>query len=301
MAASCPGPLRILSAPCSTGQEAYSLAATLACAGIPLPDFSIDAYDISHTALAVAERGVYPARALDNIPADLQAACGTLQNQHWHMHEELRGRIRFQRRNLADPDALDNESGYHLILCRNLFIYLHAAARDHLAESLSKALLPGGRLIVGAGDRVPELNTRFSAVTPATSFGFTHKPPATPPAALPVAISFAPWNPPKKRVSSFALPVLKSENYAGPETAAEFYRRALEYKEHGNDRQAERRCRQALYLAPGYLPALELLQTLWHMHPNPRLRRALTARILRVRMESETLLRSQRLAEGETA
>ena len=76
----------------------------------------------------------------------------------------------------------------------------------------------------------------------------------------------------------------------------------LEYKERGNDRQAERRCRQALYLAPGYLPALELLQTLWHtMHPNPRLRRALTARILRVRMESETLLPAQRLAEGETA
>jgi hypothetical protein len=69
----------------------------------------------------------------------------------------------------------------------------------------------------------------------------------------------------------------------------EFYRRAMEYKEHGNLRQAERRCRQALYLAPGYLPALELLQFLWQVHPNARLRRALTARIHRVRGESGAL------------
>jgi hypothetical protein len=156
-------------------------------------------------------------------------------------------------------------------------------------------------LIVGAGDRVPELNARFAAVTPATSFGFTHKSPAPPSIASRAAISSAAWEPQKTRIPSFALPVLKPDDYAAPATAAEFYRRALEYKERGNDRQAERRCRQALYLAPGYLPALELLQTLWHMHPNSRLRRALKARILRVRMESETLLPAQRLAEGETA
>ena len=104
-----PGRLRILSAPCSTGQEAYSLAATLLCAGIPSSAFNIDAFDISHTALAVAQRGVYPAGALEHVPGDLQAACGTLQNQHWHMRDELRSRIRFERRNLADAGALGNE------------------------------------------------------------------------------------------------------------------------------------------------------------------------------------------------
>jgi hypothetical protein len=82
-----------------------------------------------------------------------------------------------------------------------------------------------------------------------------------------------------------------------PANAAEFYRRAMEYKEHGNVRQAERRCRQALYLAPGFLPALELLQTLWHVHPNARLRRALNARIQRVRTESEISLGSQTIGE----
>ena len=52
-------------------------------------------------------------------------------------------------------------------------------------------------------------------------------------------------------------------------------------------RQAERRCRQALYLAPAYLPALELLETLWQLHPSARLRRALQERISRLRRNNE--------------
>ena len=67
------------------------------------------------------------------------------------------------------------------------------------------------------------------------------------------------------------------------DTVAELYQRALHHQQTGNLRSAERRCRQALYLAPAYLPALELLQSLWNHHPNPRLRHALTARILRTR------------------
>jgi chemotaxis protein methyltransferase WspC len=287
------GPLRILSAPCSTGQEAYSLAATLLCAGIPSTDFNIDAFDISHTALAVAQRGVYPAGTLEHVPEDLRAACGTLQNQHWHMRDELRTCLRFDRRNLADSAALGDEPRYHLILCRNLFIYLHAKTRAILAESLSRVLLPGGRLIVGAGDRVPELNALFTPLNPAASFGFTHKPVVTSRA------SAAPLQPVKAGVPRFILSIPKPEEQPAPATAVEFYRRAVEYKERGNVRQAERRCRQALYLAPGYLPALELLQALWHMHPNARLRRALKARIQRVRVESEMFLGTQHQAEGE--
>lgn len=293
LAAGYSGPLRILSAPCSTGQEAYSLAATLLCAGIPSSAFNIDAFDISHTALAVAERGIYSAGALAHVRGDLRATCGKLENQHWHMRDNLRSLIRFERRNLADPDALGNEPRYHLILCRNLFIYLHAQARATLAESIRRILLPGGRLIVGAGDRVAELNARFTPLNPAASFGFTHKPAFTPHTPAPSL------QPSKARLPRFSLPLSKTEDPAVPTTAVEFYRRAVEYKERGNVRQAERRCRQALYLAPGYLPALELLQALWHLYPNPRLRRALKARIQRVRTESEMSQGEQYQAGGE--
>jgi hypothetical protein len=194
----------------------------------------------------------------------------------------LRDRIRFERRNLILEDALDAGAGYHLILCRNLFIYLNAKARAVLADSLSRVLLRGGRLIVGAGDRVAELNARFAPIKPAAGFAFVHRT-LVPARAItrrvqnfPAAVRVSPLQP--------AAPAQVAAEPASP--AVEFYRRAMEYKERGNLRQAERRCRQALYLAPGYLPALELLQMLWHMHPNARLLRALSARIHRARSES---------------
>jgi len=278
--------LRVLSAPCSTGQEAYSIAAVLTLAGIAPGRFQIDAFDISHSALAAARRGVYAAGALNHVDAELQEACGRLHGGHWQMHEELRRRIRFERRNLAEAGALESGEAYQLILCRNLFIYLNAKVRAVLADELSRTLAPGGRLIVGAGDRVAEVNARFAPVKPAAGFGFAHKVKRAEEAARPevrraVAVVV------KARVPEFSLPVPVEDYEKAPATAAEFYRRAMEFKERGNVRQAERRCRQALYLAPEYLPALELLEMLWHVHPNARLRRALKARILRVQMDRE--------------
>ncbi len=167
-------PLRILSAPCSTGQEAYSLAGLLHHAGLPVSQFSIDALDISASALATAQRGVYADTGLDKMPPELQAACGVLDNNQCRVHDALRERIRFERRNLAAPGALGNEPRYHLILCRNLFIYLHAEARATLAQSLADVLIPGGRLILGAADHVPELEAHFSPLHPKASFACTH-------------------------------------------------------------------------------------------------------------------------------
>ena len=274
-------PLRILSAPCSTGQEAYSLAASLHHAGMPLSSFTIDAFDISSTALSTAQRGVYHANALKGVSEELQAACGSLRNQHWRMHDDLRAVIRFERRNLAHGGALDGLAAYQLILCRNLFIYFHPAARAELALGLARALAPGGRLILGSADGVPEVSKYFASLKPAASFAFTHVATARP-VAKPI---------PRTSAVDTRQPAAAPNGAFHPRAAIaspaiEFYRRALEHHEQGSDRQAERRCRQALYLAPGYLPALELLQILWRLHPNLRQRRALSARILRARDEA---------------
>ena len=283
MIAAFPSPLRVLSAPCSTGQEAYSIAASLHHAGMAPSSFSIDALDISSTALAIAVRGVYHEDALKHAREDLRTRCGVLHNQQWHMHSALRAAIRFERCNLAHPGALQGKPAYHLIFCRNLFIYLHPAARVALARTLASALIPGGRLILGPADRVPELAQFFLPVKPAASFVFTLAPAAPPPDAPA----------PPHRAAKAALLAPVPDASAGPRNAAkvssafDFYRRALELQEQGSDRQAERRCRQALYLAPRYLPALELLQILWRLHPDLRLHRALSARIRRVRDEAQ--------------
>jgi chemotaxis protein methyltransferase WspC len=276
-------PLRVLSAPCSTGQEAYSLAAILAHSGLPPHCFLIDAFDLSPTAIAHARAGVYPEGALKHAPSELANACGALRSHHWHMNEALRDRIHFERRNLIQPGALGSKAGYHLILCRNLIIYLNAPARAILSGVLSQALLPGGRLIIGAADRVPELDAHFAPIGPAASFASIHKEhvahkehvvePA-PKVCLQDSAQVTRADRPRARVE-------KDETAYDPATAAEFYRRAREHYGRGNLRQAEHRCRQALYLAPEFLAALELLQDLWQLHPSLRLRRALRERIRR--------------------
>ena len=296
LAAAHTGSLRILSAPCGTGEEAYSLAATLSLLGLPPARFSIDAFDISHSALAIARRGLYSERALTHLAPDLQQALAAPSNKpdkpekHWTIHPALRDRVQFEQRNLAQPGALGDAPRYHLICCRNLFIYLAPSARAALAQSLAAALLPGGRLFLGTADRVEELNALFAPMRPAASFAFTHRPPApaAPPKVIERILSRLHIGPP---ISRPAL-ATAAENPSQPlnaETlhlaaANDLLDRALAHRQRGEMAKAERRCRQALYLAPDLLPALELLQSLWSEHPSLRQRRALRDRVLRHRL-----------------
>ncbi len=167
LAADAAGPIRVLSTPCGTGQEAYSVAALMQLCGVPAARFSIDAFDISATALEVAQSGA-PIRSarLHHVAADLRDACGQLRGGQIAVHERAADAGSFPERwNLAIAGSLGAEPRYQLILCRNLFIYLDATSRAELARSLAGALLPGGRLFLGTADRVEELSALFAPLT----------------------------------------------------------------------------------------------------------------------------------------
>jgi SAM-dependent methyltransferase len=254
----------------------------MALAGVAATRYTVDAFDISLSALEIARRGVYPERALSHVSPDLRQACGVVEDRSVKVHTELRDRVNFERRNLAEAGVLGAEPKYHLILCRNLFIYFGVEARVNLAQSLAGALLPGGRLFLGTADRVEELNALFAPMRPAASFGFMAR---TEPFAR---VSR------ERRASAIPdeldVPVVARVRRMVPTapaavvTANELYLQAVELRLRGELGKAERRCRQSLYLAPNYLPALELLQALWDQQPNMRLRRALRDRILRNRI-----------------
>ena len=96
LAATIDGPLRLLSAPCGTGQEAYSLAATMRLAGVPAARYTIDAFDISGAALEVAWRGVYPEKSLGHVSEELRNACGSVGSKTMTVHPETRERVHFE-------------------------------------------------------------------------------------------------------------------------------------------------------------------------------------------------------------
>lgn len=143
--------LRAWSAACSTGEEPYTLL--LMAAGMKrLAGTEVLATDIDERALATAREGVYRDETLGGVPADLRAryflpaGAGTSQ-----VVPEIRARVRFEKQNLLTAAF---ETGWDLIVCRNVLIYFTDDAKEHLYRKFSAALRRGGILFVGSTEQV---------------------------------------------------------------------------------------------------------------------------------------------------
>jgi chemotaxis protein methyltransferase CheR len=147
--------IRVWSAGCASGEEAYTLAllATEAFTAAP-PPVDVLGTDISGAALAAARAGHYRERAVRGLAArersrylDRQADDGYL------VGAGLRSLVRFGRHNLVrDPAPPPGEAGFDLITCRNVLIYFSMPLAGQVIESLERALRPGGQLLLGAAD-----------------------------------------------------------------------------------------------------------------------------------------------------
>jgi chemotaxis protein methyltransferase WspC len=148
--------LRVLSVPCSTGEEPFSIAMTLLEAVGGEAPWSVEAIDISARALRRAAEGRYRAAALRSTPLALRERYFSERGGLFEVATALRERVRFSRGNaLALPRPAD-AAGYDVIFCRNLFIYLSAGARERLAAALLRMLRPGGVLLMGHADFIGE-------------------------------------------------------------------------------------------------------------------------------------------------
>ncbi|HKB38540.1 MAG TPA: CheR family methyltransferase [Gemmataceae bacterium] len=143
-------PFRILSLPCGSGEEPYSLAIALLEAGLPSGRWAIDAIDLSPRLIDVARRGLYSGLSFRQTDPGLRDRHFRPVTGGWELSPAVRELVRFRAGNLVDAALLPDESGvYDLILCRNLLIYLTPAARQRGLDTLERLLAPGGLLSVG--------------------------------------------------------------------------------------------------------------------------------------------------------
>ena len=169
-------PVRILSMPCSTGEEAYSLAIACRDRGVPVDRFRVDAIDISRDAIAAAERGVYREFAFRELPAGLRDRWFDRVDQTSVVRVDLRDSVRFVTGNVLEPSCLGVLGGpFDVILCRNLLIYLTADARRAVLNVIDRLLGPTGILAVGSAEAAIVGPFGYDATGPAGDSLFTRR------------------------------------------------------------------------------------------------------------------------------
>lgn len=151
--------IRLWSAACSRGQEAYSLAMFLRyhLARIaPDVEFEIEGSDVDPHSVEIAGNGVYLRDELKSVPLIYQENCwGRGQGEissYVRAGKELRSRIRFRPGNLLDPRDPGFKTKWDLIFCRNVFIYFNPDQIRESSSHLLSSLHPHGFLYVGLSE-----------------------------------------------------------------------------------------------------------------------------------------------------
>jgi chemotaxis protein methyltransferase WspC len=158
---------RILSVPCSTGEEPYSLAIALIEGGVLPIAWEIQAVDLSTAHVQRAQRARFSEFSFRQTTPERRQRYFRLVDGGWELAEDIRSLVHFRQGNLLEPFFLAGEGAYDLILCRNLFIYLHAAARRQALDTLDRLLASDGWICMGHAEPLEFLDPRFTRAGPA--------------------------------------------------------------------------------------------------------------------------------------
>jgi chemotaxis protein methyltransferase CheR len=146
-----PEPLRVLSAGCSSGDEAYSIVIALQRARLHHTDLAwqIDACDLNPESIAQAREGLYEAGSLRACDEPGRAAHFHVQGDCFRLRSAHREGIRFFEANLASADLEFPGAPYHVVFCRNVLMYFSEAAFHGALSHFHRALAEGGYLFLG--------------------------------------------------------------------------------------------------------------------------------------------------------
>lgn len=325
--------LRLWSAGCASGEEAYSIAMLI---DMVLPEWqawqiTLVGSDINGEALAHARRGRYGDWSFRMVPGSLKARYFRRNGDEWVLDPRIRAMVDFRAGNLVTDTIPDwMFSDMDLILCRNVLIYFHPEAVRIVAEKLAASLAEGGYLVTGHtelyGCPLPGLQSRLfpegvvyeraTSVLPAalprflasTSPGVILPPPA---GSLP--LSGAPAV--RECVLERAQTLADCGDYEAAENAchealnADFLQPAPHFllaqlaQLRGDYQEAEAQLKQTLYLAPDHIAAhLELAALLERAgQPERAQARRRTARDLLRRLPADARVEPFEASAGQLA
>ncbi|MBX3237181.1 MAG: protein-glutamate O-methyltransferase CheR [Nitrospiraceae bacterium] len=157
--------IRLWSAACSTGDEAYTLAILLKDYP-PLANWTIDilASDISESVLEVGRKGVYSSHSLRKVPPGLLAKYFSGPKEEQCLAPHVKSVVKFMNVNLYDRPRLKLIRGIDVIFCRNCLIYFDDKAKTQIVTDLRDALRPKGFLVIGFSEALPDKGGAFKPI-----------------------------------------------------------------------------------------------------------------------------------------
>ena len=219
-------PQRILSLPCSTGEEPYSIAMLAADLGLPAGAVTIDGIDISERNIRHARRGRYRDNAFRGDDLAFRDRYFRPVEDGHELDPAVRGRVRFQRANLFDPGFARERQPYDIIFCRNLLIYFERETQARAITLLESLLVEDGLLFIGHAESGALARRAFVPLKHPRSFAFRRgtRPAAEPcpPAASPAGPRpWTPWKPRRRPAPAVTRTAPAATTPVAPAPAAE--------------------------------------------------------------------------------
>jgi chemotaxis protein methyltransferase WspC len=220
--------LRILSLPCSTGEEPYSIAMALLDAGLKPHQFKVDGMDVSPLSVEKARRALYGKNSFRGQDLDYRERHFSAEQDGHRVNENVREQVRLQVGNVLDPALLASEPAFDFVFCRNLLIYFDQPTQKQVFEVLKRLTHVDGVLFIGPaeGSLLGRLGMRSIGIP--QSFAFSrhsdpHPEPLPTPKPVTLPISPAPRSPSplpvRNRPFSAVTPLPITRNSANPDAA----------------------------------------------------------------------------------
>ncbi|MCS3631815.1 chemotaxis protein methyltransferase CheR [Salinibacter ruber] len=161
------GPMRLWSAACSAGDEAYSLAILIRETiepRHPRMDYEIVGTDIDTAVLEEARAGRYRKRSVRNVPPAYLRDYFDRSGEAFVVNPAIRDMVEFRPLNLTDAQDMRRMRNVDLIMCANVLIYFNETSKKDVLRGLYRSLRPGGYLFVGGSEALGGLDVPLEPV-----------------------------------------------------------------------------------------------------------------------------------------
>ncbi len=157
--------LRILSSPCSTGEEPYSMILHIVEEGevVQKRDIEVVGIDIDSTVIEKAIVGLFSDRSVHAIPKGILAKWFDKKSLGYQLGEDLNGSVNFQVANIFDKVQMRKLGKFDVIFSRNMLIYFDDTSRKEVAMTFYDMLNPGGYVFLGHAEYMSRIVSVFNA------------------------------------------------------------------------------------------------------------------------------------------